>query len=103
MSTTDKIATPCARSWTLVGPDGIAFESERAGTLGGHRRSKTYGCLDCRAARQAIARDGYVSERVFFSDEPTARAAGYRPCAACMPERYAAWKARHDERRARRT
>jgi AraC family transcriptional regulator of adaptative response / DNA-3-methyladenine glycosylase II len=30
---------------------------------------------------------------VFFADEPTAVAAGYRPCAACLPDRYALWKA----------
>jgi hypothetical protein len=77
----------------LVGADGAVYESDRPGTLGGHRRSKIYGRLDCRAARQAIARGGYVRQRVFFADEPTARAAGYRPCAVCLPERYAAWKA----------
>jgi len=31
---------------------------------------------------------------VFFLDERTARAAGYRPCAICMPEKYRAWKHR---------
>jgi methylphosphotriester-DNA--protein-cysteine methyltransferase len=31
---------------------------------------------------------------VFFLDERTARAAGYRPCAICMPEKYRAWKER---------
>jgi hypothetical protein len=76
----------------LVGADGAAYESDRPGTLGGHRRSRIYGRLDCRAARQAIARGGYVRHRVFFADEPTARAAGYRPCAVCLPVRYAAWK-----------
>jgi methylphosphotriester-DNA--protein-cysteine methyltransferase len=29
---------------------------------------------------------------VFFADEATAVAAGYRPCARCLPERYALWK-----------
>jgi methylphosphotriester-DNA--protein-cysteine methyltransferase len=29
---------------------------------------------------------------VFFADEATAVAAGYRPCAVCMRERYDAWK-----------
>ena len=80
-------------SWTLLGPDGAPYESDRPGTLGGHRRSKLYGRLDCPAARRAIARGGYVRDRVFFADEAAARAAGYRPCAVCLPERYAAWKA----------
>ena len=62
------------------------------GTLGGHQGGKLYGRLDCRAALQAIARGGYVRHRVFFADEATAIAAGYRPCAVCMPEAYAAWK-----------
>jgi len=30
---------------------------------------------------------------VFFADEQTAVAAGYRPCAVCLPDEYAQWKA----------
>lgn len=81
------------RSWTLIGRDGKPFSSEQPGTFGGHRRGRLYGRLDCRSALQAIERGGYVKYRVFFLDEPTAVAAGYRPCAVCMPEAYAAWKA----------
>jgi methylphosphotriester-DNA--protein-cysteine methyltransferase len=66
----------------------------RPGTLGGHRGARIYGRLDCPAALRAIARGGYVSQRVFFLDERTARAAGYRPCAICMPREYRAWKNR---------
>jgi methylphosphotriester-DNA--protein-cysteine methyltransferase len=65
---------------------------KRWGTLGGHRGTRIYGRLDCRAALRAIARGGYVSQRVFFLDERQARAAGYRPCAVCLPEAYRAWK-----------
>jgi methylphosphotriester-DNA--protein-cysteine methyltransferase len=43
---------------------------------------------------RAIARGGYVKNRVFFLSERDARAAGYRPCAVCMPEKYRAWKNR---------
>ena len=68
--------------------------SPTPGTLGGHRKGKIYGRLDCRAARQAIARGGYRAERVFFLDEPSAIAAGFRPCAVCMREEYARWKAK---------
>lgn len=81
-----------SRSWTLLGPDG-AFRSRAPGTLGGHRRSRIYGRLDCPSARRAIARGGYVTARVFFRDERDARAAGYRPCAVCLPEAYRKWKA----------
>ena len=77
-----------------MGADGAPHASERRGTLGGHRGTRIYGRLDCSAALRAIARGGYVTQRVFFLDERTARAAGYRPCAICMPESYRAWKAR---------
>jgi hypothetical protein len=80
------------KAFTLIGPDGRSYQSPTPGSLGGHRRSKIYGRLDCRAALQAIARGGYVQHRVFFLDETTAVAAGYRPCAVCLPEHYAAWK-----------
>lgn len=53
---------------------------------------KIYGRLDCPSALRAIARGGYVRYRVFFADEATAIAAGYRPCARCLPGRYAEWK-----------
>lgn len=77
----------------LMGADGEPFASDRPGTLGGHRRTRIYGRLDCRTARQAIARGGYVTQRVFFADEQSAVAAGYRPCAVCLPEAYARWRA----------
>jgi hypothetical protein len=80
------------RAWILTGADGRPFESDTPGTLGGHRRTRIYGKLDCRAALRAIARGGYVKDRVFFRDEASAKAAGYRPCAVCMPAAYAAWK-----------
>jgi methylphosphotriester-DNA--protein-cysteine methyltransferase len=75
-----------------VGADGAPFTSKTPGSLGGHRKSKIYGRLDCRTALRAISRGGYVRHRVFFLDEATAVSAGYRPCAVCMPERYARWK-----------
>lgn len=80
------------RSFTLIGADGRPYQSAVPGTLGGHRRRKGYGRLDCRAALSWIAKGYYVSYRVFFADEATAIAAGYRPCAVCMPAEYRAWK-----------
>jgi methylphosphotriester-DNA--protein-cysteine methyltransferase len=77
--------TPPDRTYTLLGADGRTYESAVPGTLGGHRRTKVYGRLDCPAAARAIARGGYVASRVFFADEATARAAGYRPCSVCRP------------------
>jgi methylphosphotriester-DNA--protein-cysteine methyltransferase len=40
-----------------------------------------------------LAKGHIVKHRVFFADEPTAIAAGYRPCAVCMREEYRQWKA----------
>lgn len=81
-----------AKTWTLLGADGKPCRSTIPGTLGGHRLTRIYGRLDCRAAQRAIARGGYVRHRVFFLTEADARAAGYRPCAVCLPRAYAAWK-----------
>jgi len=36
------------------------------------------------AALRALARGGYLANRVFFLDEATAIAAGYRPCEVCL-------------------
>ncbi len=58
------------------------------GTIGGHRRNKIYGRLDCAGARRWIEKGHYVRHRVFFADEATAVAAGYRPCARCLPDEY---------------
>lgn len=80
------------KTFTLLGADGQPHPSSTPGTFGGHRGGRLYGRLDCRAALQAIARGGYVTQRVFFADEATAVAAGYRPCAVCLPREYAAWK-----------
>jgi methylphosphotriester-DNA--protein-cysteine methyltransferase len=81
------------KRYRLIGADGTPYESATPGTLGGHRATRIYGRLDCPSALRGIERGGYVSHRVFFADEATAVAAGYRPCARCLPERYRTWKA----------
>jgi methylphosphotriester-DNA--protein-cysteine methyltransferase len=80
--------------YTLIGPDGTPYESATPGTLGGHRASRIYGRLDCPTALRTIERGGYVTHRVFFADEASAIAAGYRPCANCLPGEYRQWKER---------
>ena len=80
------------KQYKLTGADGKIYLSETMGAFGGHRGTRGYGRMDCRAALRAIARGGYVQHRVFFADETTAIAAGYRPCAVCLPERYVLWK-----------
>ena len=64
-----------------------------SGSLGGHKKLKIYGRLDCPSANKYLAKGQYAKNRVFFLDEETAITAGYRPCAICMPEEYARWKA----------
>jgi methylphosphotriester-DNA--protein-cysteine methyltransferase len=61
-------------SWTLIGPDGRPYASRRPGTLGGHP---------------------------FFLNERDARAAGYRPCAVCLPEKYATWRKKRSAQESR--
>jgi len=78
--------------YTLIGADGRPHAGDVPGTLGGHRRSRVYGRLDCAGALRWIERGHYVAHRVFFLDEATALAAGYRPCGGCLRERYARWK-----------
>jgi Metal binding domain of Ada len=81
-----------AKSYTLLDAHGRPYVSATPGTLGGHRRGKLYGRLDCPSARRAVKAGGYAAHRVFFADERTAVAAGYRPCAVCLPAAYARWK-----------
>ncbi|WP_330254716.1 metal-binding protein [Nocardia sp. NBC_00565] len=79
--------------YTLTDADGRPYPSPTPGRYGGHRRGKLYGRLDCPSALRALARGHYRPDRVFFADEQTAIAVGYRPCAVCLPEQYAAWTA----------
>jgi len=88
------VRAPSSKPYTLRGADGQPYLSADPGLFGGHRRSRIYGRLDCRAARRAIAAGGYVILRVFFADEATAIAASYRPCAVCMSAAYHTWKTR---------
>lgn len=77
--------------YVLLTPAGPRT-SRTPGALGGHRRLKVFGRLDCHSAVRAIGRGQYVRHRVFFASEVDARACGYRPCARCLPAEYRAWK-----------
>ena len=79
--------------YTLLGADGRRYESATPGGLGGNAKLGIYGRLDCGSARAALPR-GYARHRVFFADEATAIAAGYRPCGTCMRTEYREWKSR---------
>lgn len=87
------MTTVTSRTYRLIGPDGLSYDSPVKGTLGGHSKSRIYGRLDCPGARRALARGGpYARYRVFFADEATAIKAGYRPCWLCSRPQYIAWK-----------
>lgn len=81
------------KTYSLLDANGTPYESDHKGTIGGHRKLKIYGRLDCPSALRYIAKGQYVKHRVFFADEESAVAAGYRPCSKCMPIEYAQWKA----------
>lgn len=80
-------------NYVLLGSDGRPYRSDVKGWWGGHRGTEIYGHLDCPSALRAIVRGECVRHRVFFADEETAIAAGYRPGAICCADRYQAWKA----------
>ncbi|WP_291351441.1 Ada metal-binding domain-containing protein [Desulfosporosinus sp.] len=80
------------KTYSLLDANGTPYKSEHKGTIGGHRKLKIYGRLDCPSALSYIAKGQYIKHRVFFAEEQTAIAAGYRPCAKCMPSEYVKWK-----------
>lgn len=90
------------KTYALVGADGKKFASNTPGTLGGAKKTKLYGRLDCPSALRAIARGpAYKKNRVFFADEATAKAAGFRPCSVCLPGEYEAWQREQEQRAAK--
>ena len=78
------------KTYKLMDENGNIYVSEQPGTLGGYKKRKIYGRLDCPSALRHIAKGEYVKHRVFFADEATAIKAGYRPCGICMKEAYKA-------------
>lgn len=80
------------KKFKLINSNGEEYLSDIPGTLGGNKKLKIYGRLDCPSAKRWIEKGYYVSNRVFFENEEVAIEAGYRPCAVCMPEKYKSWK-----------
>ncbi len=78
------------KTFKLTGADGSIYLSNTLGTLGGNKKMKIYGRLGCPSALSAIKRfsGSYEKSRVFFADEKTALAAGFRPCGNCLREKY---------------
>jgi len=86
------------KMYRLHDTDGTQYLSETPGTLGGNSKLKIYGRLDCPSALSTIKRfpGSYEKSRVFFADEKTALAAGYRPCGNCLREKYREYMADPD-------
>ena len=80
------------KMYKLINENGEQYLSEIPGTLGGNKRLKIYGQLNCPSANRWIAKGYYVKDRVFFLNEEIAIKAGYRPCAVCMRKEYEKWK-----------
>ena len=80
------------KKYKLIDENGNTYLSIIPGTLGGNKKLKIYGKLDCPSANIWIKKGYYVDNRVFFIDEETAIKAGYRPCGVCMKEEYKEWK-----------
>lgn len=76
----------------LIDSSGKEYLSSIPGMLGGNKKLKIYGRLDCPSAKKWIEKGYYISNRVFFENEDIAIAARYRPCAICMPNAYKKWK-----------
>ena len=78
------------KKYKLLGADGKIYESETPELFGGNSDLKIYGRLDCPSALSTIKRfpGSYEKKRVFFADEKTALAAGYRPCGNCLRAKY---------------
>jgi methylphosphotriester-DNA--protein-cysteine methyltransferase len=83
-----------SRTYTLLDRDGTPYQSATKGRLGGHARTRVYGRLDCPVALSLLRRGFAPRHRVFFADEETAIAAGFRPCGACLRARYREWQVR---------
>ena len=91
------------KMYKLLGADGKIYESETPGEFGVNGKLKVYGRLDCGTALASMKRfpGEYQKHRVFFADEKTALAAGFRPCGNCLRQKYREYKADPDAYRAK--
>ena len=83
----------------LIGADGRSYSSAEKGAIAGHRGTKIFVASTARLRFGPSRRGGYIRDRAFFADTATARKAGYRPCAVCMPDAYREWKDSADRTR----
>jgi hypothetical protein len=50
------------KTYTLIGSDGKPYASKEKGTLGGHRKQRLYGRLDCASALRFVAAGSYAKK-----------------------------------------
>lgn len=81
------------KDYKLLTKSGTVL-SKIPGTLGGNKKLKIYGKLDCKSALNWIKKGYYTETRVFFENEEVAKELGYRPCGVCMKKEYKIWKER---------
>ena len=79
------------KEYSLLTENGV-ITSKIPGTIGGNKKLKIYGKLDCYNALNWINKGYYVDNRVFFENIEIAEQLGYRPCAKCLKKEYIKWK-----------
>ena len=80
------------KNYKLRDKNNKEYLSKIPGTIGGHKKLKIYGKLDCPSALKYIEKRQYINNRVFFENIDTAIEAGFRPCGKCMKKEYLEWK-----------
>ena len=73
------------------------YLSKVPGILGGNKKLKIYGKLDCPSARRWLDLGYYENNRVFFENLDYAEELGYRPCSVCMRKEYESWKIKNNK------
>ena len=77
--------------YQLFGVDVKLYDGIAPRTVGGNKKLKIYGHLDCLSVLYYIEKGQYVKYWA-FKDEETAITAEYRPYIKCMHKEYKRWK-----------
>lgn len=85
------------KEYKLLDSNGNIYFSKVPGIIGGNKKLKIYGRLDCPNALNWINKGYYINNRVFFDSIETAEKNNYRPCAKCMKKEYNNWKNKERE------
>lgn len=85
-----------AKKYKLIDSNGKNYLSHIPGTIGGNKKLKIYGKLDCPNALIWIKKGYYTENRVFFENIEVAKLNNYRPCAKCMKKEFILWKNNKD-------